>query len=455
MRSLCFLLSLISIISPAAIHCVESIDVDIPYPITPPSEFTGFMENWQYVRKTDCIFLPFLGLNTAFDKDFNYTTRIFSRLVGENIGYRLNGVRNQLSIYDSTKTDNIHLNLYRNIDSLSLGYRNSSWFNLRKESFYVSSFIAKERYEYRRELFLNFSCFNGKYYNHIHASFSKFYRYSNAFTIMLQYSYSPFFTQSKSLQTTLKNRFGYEDYLFLTPGISGTFFSKTFFTPFLNGKYLINKYLSMGLNIRGTSLHTNLTTYSHPQYTELPSSLERPIDIATGLIDMSIMLDRNIKFKLEGCVRKTKHPIIKKEKNSQILEYTNVDTTITFTYLSANFIFSKKIFKFDSQLSVLKTPYYKKKLPYSPSYKLFMELTINPIRKLALSNNIDYFSHTYDGDGRKIASHYILCSSLEFSLTKFVFLKASVLNILDNKSRFLGDIHYPGRALTTGIKLIF
>jgi len=451
---LILLLSLI-ILLPDTSYSIEGMDVNITYPFTPPTELFKDIEEWEYVKSTPPL-SPMFKLTSEINRELNYNTELNIGFTHPNTNYAIDVGRKEFSIYDSTKTDFIGTSFQYNEDSISLRYRNTTWFDLKKETFSFTSYLITEKDGYLWELFANTDRFDRNYDYTISSNLHRLYGYANMLSIGLGYSHSPCFVHRKRIfHIRISDRFAYEDFLFIIPGIKAEVISQTSFTPSLHAIYLINKYFSCEVKLDGKSYETDLNSnYSLP-YITFPESLEAPLNLTNGTLQMNAVIDTSFLVKISICSRKTKQPIFGIEKGNHFLSYKNMDTTITFTSFLLNFKVLKNLFALNSDFYINYTPFYKQKLPYFPFYRLSMDIDLYLSKPISFLNNIQYVSQTYDGNGEEIESYYILCSTLELKILKNASMDVGVLNISNNMGRFIGDVYFPGRTIRSGVKILF
>lgn len=441
---------------PNASFGVEGMDVDITYPLTPPEELFKGMEEWRYARTPPPSFSPIFDLTGETCRKLDYNIELTTGFAYLNTGQTIEAGRKELSIYDSTKTDYIKSSFHYKKDSLSIGYRNSSWYDLRKELLSFDSYITKEGKNYIGEIEINSNRFENRNDYCLSSSIHRFYDYGNMLSIGFTYSYSPFLIdREKVFQIKGKNRFAYEDYLFIIPGVKAEFISQTLFTPFLKTIYLVNKNVSLSVEVEGKSSETNLKSLYNFTYIVFPESLKTPLNLIKTSFEMNTVVDTSLVMKLNICARKTRESIFTTEKGSHLLSFENMDTTITFTTFLFYFKISRWIFSVNSNLTLGCTPFYKEKVPYFPRYQLSTDITLHPLKPLSFINNIKYVEGVYDGEGEEFAPYFILSSSFSFSIIKNVSLNTGVINVTDNRERFIGNVHFPGRIIKSGINVFF
>ncbi|TES91325.1 MAG: hypothetical protein E3J87_07995 [Candidatus Cloacimonadota bacterium] len=435
---------------------VEGMDVDITYPLTPPEKLFKGMEEWRYARTPFPSFFPIFDLNGETNRKLDYNTEITAGFVYLNTRQTIKAGRKGLSIYDSTKTDYIKSSIYYKKDSLSIGYRNSSWFDLRKELLSFDSYLITEGKDYIGEIEINSNHFEKRNDYSLSSSVHRFYDYANMLSIGFMYSYSAFLIdREKVFQIKGGNRFAYEDYLFIIPGAKAEFISQTLFTPFLQTIYLVNKNVSLSVEVEGKSSETNLKSLYNFPYIVFPESLKTPLNLIKASFEMKTVVDTSLVMKLNICARKTRKSIFATEKGSHLLSFENMDTTITFTTLLFYFKISRWIFSVNSNLSLGYTPFYKEKIPYFPRYQLSTNITLHPLKPLSFINNIEYVGGVYDSNGREIDAYYIYSPTLELRIMKNASLNVGVLNVADCKERFIADVYFPGRIIKSGINVFF
>jgi hypothetical protein len=455
MKKITISISFIIILVSKVILAVEGMDVNITYPFTPPTELFEGIEEWEYVKSTPPLSSMF-KLTGEINRQLNYNTELNIGFTHPNANYAIDVGRNDLSIYDSTKTDFIGTSFQYHEDSISLKYRNSTWFDLKKEILSLTSYLITEKDGYLWELFANIDRFDRNYDYTISSNFHRLYGYANMLSMELGYSHSPYFICRKRIfHIRIADRFAYKDFLFIIPGIKAEAISLTSFTPSVHAIYLISKYFSCEVKLDGKSYETDLrSTYSLP-YIAFPESLKVPLNLIDGTFQMNAVIDTSFLVKIGIGSRKTKQPIFAIERESHFLSYKNMDTTITFTSFLLNFKVLKNLFALNSDFYINYTPFYKQKLPYFPFYRLSMDIDLCPSKPISLLNNIQYVSQTYDGNGEEIESYYILCSTLELKILKNASMYVGVLNISNNMGRFIGDVFFPGRTIKSGVEILF
>lgn len=446
----------ILIFLPIEIFAVEGVDVNITYPLTSPRELFSEIEDWKYVRSGPHIFSPTFEFTGETNRELNTNLELNSGFSYHNIRQTIEAGRRQLSIYDSIKTDYLKSSFHYKDDSLFLRYKNSSWFDVRKEIFSFASYLTTEGKDYIGEISTSFNHFDKRNDYTISSRFHRLYGYENMLSIGLTYSHSSYLVdREKILQVNIKDRFAYEDYLFIIPGIKAEFISQILFTPVIQTIYLINKNISLEANIDGKSYETNVKSPYNLPYISFPESLETPLNIIKGSIKVDVMVNNSFLMKINMCARKTKYPIVAIEKENHTLSYVNMDTSITFTSLLADIKVSKGIITINSNFSFGYTPFYKERVPYFPRYKLSMDIVLHPFKPISFVNNIQYIGRIYDSEGKEIEPYYIVSSSFALRIMKNASLNVGALNINDNRERFIADVHFPGRILKTGIKIFF
>lgn len=441
---------------PIESFAVEGVDVNITYPLTSPIELFSEIEDWKYVKSSPHIFSPIFEFTGEINRELNTNSELITGFSYHNIRQTIEAGRRQLSIYDSTKTDYLKSSFHYKDDSLSLRYKNSSWFDIRKEIFSFDSYLTTEEKGYIGEISTSFKRFDKRNDYSISSRFHRLYGYENMLSIGLTYSYSSYLIdREKILQISIKDRFAYEDYLFIIPGVKAEFISQILYTPFIQTIYLINKNISLEGNLNGKSYETNVRSLYNLPYIFFPESLETPLNIIKGSIKMDVMVNNSFLMKVNICARKTKYPIVAIEKGNHILSYENMDTSITFTSFLADIKVSKGIITLNSNLSLGYTPFYKERVPYFPRYKLSMNIILHPFKPISFANNIQYIGRIYDSEGTEIKPYYIISSSFALRIMKNAFVNVGALNINDNRERFIADVHFPGRILKAGINIFF
>lgn len=456
MKRVAIYLILVFILIAQEIFAIEGMEVNITYPLTPPSEVFSEIEEWKYVRTPSHIFSPIFRFSGEANREFIYNVGLNTGFSYLNTSYTLHAERKALSIYDSTKTDCIKTSLHYKNDSLSLGYRNSSWFDLRKEVFSFTSYFTTESKNYIGEISTNLSQFEKINNYSLSSSIHKLYGYENMFTLGLAYFRSRYLMdREKMLQVEISNRFAYEDYLFAIPGMKAEFLSQTLFTPFIHTIYLINKNISFKAEVYGNLFETNLKNPYNLQYTTFPESLKAPVNLVKGVLEIDVVADTSFQIKTNICARKTKYPIVAVEKGTRFLSYENMDTTITFASLLFALKIAKEILTLNSSLSLGYAPFYEDNIPYFPGYQLTMDIGLHPLKGISLVNRVQYVGQVYDSNGREIEPYYIFSPSFGLRIMKNAFLDVGALNVTDYKERFIGDIYFPGRVIKSGIKIFF
>lgn len=441
---------------PNASYSVEGMDVDITYPLTPPEELFKGMEEWRYARTSSHPFSPIFDLNGETSWKLDYNTELIAGFVYLNTRQTIEAGRKGLSIYDSTKTDYIKSSFYYKKNSLSIGYRNSSWFDLRKELLSFDSYLTIEGKDYIGEIEINSNHFEKRNDYSLSSSVHKSYGYTNMLSVELTYSHFPFFVdREKRFQLKIKDRLAYEDYFFIIPGVKAEFISQTLFTPFLKTIYLVNKNVSLSVEVEGKSSETNLKSLYNFPYSVFPDSLKTPLNLIKASFEMNTVVDTSLVMKLNICARKARESIFATEKGSHLLSFENMDTTITFTTFLFYFKISRWIFSVNSNLSLGYTPFYKEKTPYFPRYQLSTDITLHPLKPLSFINNIKYVGGIYDRNGREIDAYYIYSPTLELRIMKNASLNVGILNVTDCKERFIADVYFPGRIIKSGINVFF
>ena len=192
---LILLLSLI-ILLPNTSYSIEGMDVNITYPFTPPTELFKDIEEWEYIKSTPPL-SPMFELTGEINRELDYNTELNIGFTHPNTNYAIYVGRKEFSIYDSTKTDFIGTSFQYNEDSISLRYRNTTWFDLRKEIFSFTSYLITEKDGYLWELFANTDRFDKNHDYTISSNLHRLYGYANMLSIRLGYSHSPYFVYRK------------------------------------------------------------------------------------------------------------------------------------------------------------------------------------------------------------------------------------------------------------------
>ena len=438
------------------VYGVEDIDIDVTYPLTPPSELFGETEDWEYIRDQGSTLLPLFHFKAETNPDFDYNTGLTAGFSNSYMCQKLELGRRKLSIYDSTTTDYIKTAFHHKNDSLILQYRNSSWFDLRKEMFSFTSYLVTEGKDYTAEVSTNINHYDNNNEYGFSSNLHRLYNYENMLSFRFSYHHLPYLLDRKKiLMINIADRFAYNDYLFIIPGTKGEFISQTLFTPYLHIIYLINKNISLATKLEGNSYETEMQHLFSLPYTLFPNSLNTPINILRGVLQFDVMKDSSFLMKLNLSARKTETSIIAIEKDNYSLYYENLDTTITFTTLLFTLNFSKYILTLHSDFSSVYTPFYETDIPYLPRYRILMDISLHPIKQIFLVNNIKYIKGITDGNGREIEPYYIVSSSCILKMTKNLSLALGILNINNTEERFMSNVHFPGRIIKSGVDISF
>lgn len=456
-RSLIFPLFLSLIIFlPKASYSVEGMDVNITYPLTPPRELFGDIKSLQYVRSHTHTISPIFRYSGEINKDFNYNTGITTGFSYLKTQFIIEAEKRELSIFDCTKTDNIKSLFNNNEDSLSLQYKNTTWYGFGKEiSSFVSYFVV-EKDGNIGEFYSNLHHINKKNEYDISFNFHRLYGYANMLSVGFLYSRSTcLLDREKMLQVEIKDRFAYRDYLFVIPGIKAEFISLTLFTPFFHTVYLINKNISLKAKFDSKSYGSNIENTYHLPYITFPESLNTPVNIIKTSLEMETFVDTSFLTKICVSARKTQYPIIAVQEGRYLLSYENIDTTITFVNILFDIGISRWIVNLKSNLLLGYTPFYKETVPYFPRYRLLMDVTLYLTRNVSLENNIHYTGFVYDSKGNKIEPYYIISSSLALKIMENATLDVGAFNITDSRKIFIGSVHFSGRIIKTGINIYF
>ena len=454
MKKTIFFLLAIVIILPLRTFAVEGMKPNISYPLSTPDVLFKELKEWKYIRKQPHhIFSPIFNLTGDIGNNSGYNTEMTIGVARPDAKWNVTIGRRTLTLFDSTQIDCAKSSLHLKKNSILLNYEKSSWFGRTKRIFSLSSYLLGTSQDYSSELLTDFYHFQNSNNYSLAYNIHKLYGYDNMFTVGIMYYRSHFLLDRKrSIQIEVSNRFAYGDYLFAIPGIKTYLLSKEMLTPYFQVIYLVGKYISLKATLDENSYQTETKSSYDSPYISLPESLKAPINSMRGSFEIEAVIDTSTLIKTYLSVRKTNHPFYTEEK-SNFLYYKNMRSQILFLSMSFDLNVSKRLFTINSKLSLEYTPYYEKKLSYFPNYQFFMDFSLRPINGISLKNNIQYIGATYDGKGKVINPYYVVSSFLELKIIKKTTFNVGTINLNNNRNRFIGDIQFSGRIITSGIKI--
>lgn len=454
-KTILFLLVIVPIL-PLKTFAVEGMKPNISYPLSAPDVLFKELREWKYIRKQpQHIFSPIFNLAGAIGDNARYNMEMNTGVSRSNEKWNVTIGKKTLTLFDSTQIDYAESSLHLKENSIILGYEKSSWFGQTKKVFSLSSYLLGISQDYSSELLTNFYHFQNSSNYLLTYNIHKLYGYDNMFTVGITCFRSHFLLDRKrSIQIEVSNRFAYSDYLFAIPGLKTYLLSKKMLTPYFQVIYLVGKHISLKINLDENSYQSDIKSSYDSPYISLPESLKTPINSMRGSFEIKTIIDTSIFIKTYLNARKTTHPLYPEEKGN-FLCYKNMRSQILFLSMLFNFNVSKRAFTIDSKLSVEYTPYYEKKLPYFPNYQFFMDFSLHPVKGIAFKNNIQYIGATYDGKGKVIEPYYVVSSFLELKIIKKTTLNVGIFNLNNNKNRFIGNVRFSGRIITSGIKITF
>jgi hypothetical protein len=457
--SLQFFLHLVGfllIIPPTICSGVEGFDFDFPYPITPPKELFGEIKGFHYIPSDTRVTTPLFHLLSEANEHFFYNFDLTCGFHHLHSQYKIKAKRKELLLIENSEVGTLGASFNREDDSLSLHYKNTSWYDLSKEITSFATHFTAEMVGYCGEVSSQYTYFESKTDYHLSISYHKNYGYSNMLSTEFRYIHSPFLQErDKILQISIKDRFSFKDYLFLIPGIKAEFISQTLFTPFLESIYLLNKYVSIHTSVHAKSYESTVNgPFSLPHIT-FPESLTTPTNVFRTSFILNTFLDSTFSMTFGTHIQKVDNPIISKQNQRYALSLENSDTTIIFSDTHLSLEISKRLFSVHPQLTIHTTPFYDQKLPYSPRYCFHSTITLRPITHISFTGNLQYTGTMYDSEGNEIKQWVSISPFLYFNVSKNVSFHIGALNILDQREKFIHNVFFPGRIYKSGVNIIF
>lgn len=451
---LSFSISLFLIFLPIICLGVEGMDIDIPYPLTPPKVLFGEIKDLQYIHSKSRIATPLFHLLSEANGDFIYNFYTMGGIHHINSQYKIEAERREVALINNYETGNLRASFNREEDSLSLEYKNMTWYDLSKEITSFTTHFTMEMEGYFGEVSSHYNYFESKNDYHFSIQYHKLYGYANMLSTEFSYIHSSFLRErDKIFRIIIKDRFSFRDYIYLIPGIKADFISQTLFTPFFQSIYLINKNLSLKSTIQAKSYESNISDPFDLPHVTFPESLTTPTKILHTSLYLDIFMDSTLSIALGTSVQKIENPIISVQNRRYSLSFENIDTTITFSDISLSINLDRSLFSLHPKLIITTTPFYDQYIPYYPKYRLNNSIIITPIRQISFANNIYFTAMMHDNEGRELKKCLLISSFIIFNASKNVSFQIGALNITDNRDQFIRNVYYPGRIFKSGINI--
>ncbi len=435
---------------------VEDLTVDSPYPLTSPSELFPNIDRFKYIRSSSPLYILSAILMGELNIEREYNLHFDAAYSYGSFKHRFGVGRNTVSEILHTNQYYLYSNFLLSADSLSLQYHESDWHSLEKSLYGINACFAKKGRGYTTEFSTRFNRSDSLNDYCITSKYHRFYGYANMLSLESTFMQTPYLLDRKrSILVTLLDRFVYKDFFFVSPGIKAEFLSQTYFTPLLNIVYLATKHLSLSLSAEGQALRNDVRKPYQLPFLVRNDSLEAPINIFSASFESDVMIDTSFTTGVNVRMKKVKNPVLSFDHERYFLRRENLDTTIIFYDAAFHLLLSKTYFDITATFTAAYTPFYEDTIPYYPKYTYSICLCLKPLKQLTIGSELKGIGKMYSDQEGEIERHHIVSTSLEFSPSPYFSININSINTANWRGRFLNDIHYPGRIITSGVTIQF
>ena len=433
---------------------VEGLRVDIPYPLTPPTELFPSIDHWKYIPISPRLRLPRAAIMTELDINREYNACFDAAHRIGDFKHCLAAQRSHILIIDDAHQFRAHSSLHLRGDSLSLQYLASQWHGLEKSVYGFASHLSKSGGGYRTQISASFHRADSLNDYTITSNYHRSYGYANMLSLEMAYHHSPYVIDRKrTFLLILRDRFAHKDFLFFTPGIKAELLSQTYLTPFVDICALLTKNLSMSLLAESPALNNCVAKPYAQTFLVAHDSLVSPLNTYFASLEAEALFDTSCIISARVEVRKTRDPVVLVNHERHFLRQTNLDTTIVFYQTHFDIRITRHYFDIESCLKTSHTPFHEGTLPYSPDFEYKFFLCLKPLRNITLSNELKGLASMNSDQQEVLHAHHLLSSSLKLSPTRHISIHVSGINIADYRGKVLNRVHLPGRIITSGITI--
>jgi hypothetical protein len=430
---------------------VEDLTIDIPYPLTPPSDLFPNIDRLQYIPGSANSHAPSFLLSGEVNVEREYNV-LFDGV------YSLKGFKHHFGANRSTFSEiftpsryRMFSSFYLSTDSVSLEYDETGWYSFVKSVYGINAHFSKNGRGYTTEFSGNFHRSDSLNDYFVVSKYHRFYGYVNMLSIESSYRKTPYLLNRKrSIVVTLLDRFVYSDFFFVTPGIKAEFLSQTHFTPLLSIAYLVTKHLSFSLFAKGQELSDDVQQPYQLPFLVRNDSLEAPLNIFSTIFESTVMIDSLSRASIRAAAKKTRNPLFCYDNNRYYLRQTNLDTAIIFYDAAVDLFLSRNHFDVSMVLRSSFTPFYDNTIPYQPDYRYDISLYLKPLKQLILGSELSGSAKMFSDQRDEIEPHRILSLSLEIIPSPYFAINIKCINATNFRGPFINDVHYPGIMFSSG-----
>lgn len=435
---------------------VEDLILDVPYPLTPPAELFPNIDQLQYIRSASRLNVPSVIFSGEIDIERKHRAYLDAAYSYRSFKHTFGVGRSTLSELSRTSQYGMYSTFHLSSDSLSLQYHETEWYGLEKSIYGVNGGFSKEGRGYIAGVSGSFHRADSLNDFSVDSRYHRFYGYASMLSLETSYRQTPYLVdRERSILLTFLDRFAFRDFLFFAPGIRAEFLSQTYFTPILHSTYLISKHLSFSLSAEGRGLHDDVTKPYQVPFLEPGDSLRAPLNIFSFSLVTNVVIDTLFSVGIRTSARKTKHAVCALDTGRSFLRQSNLDTAMVFYDTTLRLFMSRTYLDVAAVFITSFTPLFEDTIPYHPRYSYTFTLHLKPLKQLTIGGSLRGSGRMYSNRHGYIDAHHLLATSLALRPCRYLSISINSINAADWRERFLNEVHYPGRIITSGITVQF